>query len=59
MFVDLVGVPVSRRAQVPTEDGQQLLEDAAQFRAFGKSFSNDPQFQIGDRTDNAGDRSIA
>ncbi len=54
MFVNLVGVPVSRRAQVPTEDGQQLVEDAAQFRSFGESFNNDPQFRIGTRTDGTG-----
>lgn len=54
MFVNLVGVPVSRRTQVPAEDGQQLVEDAARFKTFGESFDNDPQFRIGDRTDAAG-----
>jgi superfamily II DNA or RNA helicase len=45
-FVNLVRVPIERRAQVPAEDGQSLLEDAHQFVSLGTRFDNQPSFAI-------------
>ena len=53
-FVNLVGVPVEGRAQIPAEDGQRLIEDAARFRTFGGSFGNHPRFGLDDRIDTEG-----
>jgi superfamily II DNA or RNA helicase len=44
IFVNLVGIPVKREAQIPEEDGQNLIEDAQQFVAFGERFDNEPTF---------------
>jgi superfamily II DNA or RNA helicase len=46
VFVNLVRVPIERRAQVPAEDGQSLLEDAHQFVSLGTRFDNQPSFAI-------------
>jgi hypothetical protein len=50
-FVNLVGIPVKRDAQVPSEDGKSLLEDAGKFVTFGRSFDNNPVFAAGDDID--------
>jgi superfamily II DNA or RNA helicase len=45
-FVNIVRVPIERRAQVPAEDGQSLLEDVHQFVGLGARFENRPSFAI-------------
>lgn len=52
-FVNLVGVPAGSTVQIATEDGQSLIEDALQFKRFGESFDNDPQFEVGNNTEPA------
>lgn len=43
-FINLVGMPANRRAQVPADDGQVLIEEAVTFNGFGTSFGNEPTF---------------
>lgn len=49
-FVNLVGIPARREAQIPAEDGQRLIEDAQQFVAFGDRFDNAPIFDVSSPT---------
>lgn len=43
-FINLVGTPVEREAQILGEDGHKLIEEAQQFVVFGERFDNAPIF---------------